>query len=1003
MKHIIIRSLATLIGMVILSACGGGGGGDGGGSMEVPTLASSSGMITENAVAGDSVGSLTITSTGGNPITATTLSGAGSSNFTVGTSGDITVAAGATLDYEVASIYNLTAVATNAVGTSSAAPVVIHIQDYAQPFLIAELKADSEAEVYPGRSSVAIGENGEYIVVGNPSCDETAHNAGCVYVYKRQSDNSVIRIAKLQATPAGSDDHFGYSVAMHGEYIVVGAPNDDTSAANAGSVYLFKRNSDTDIAQITKIQADTVHGSERFGSSTAMDGDLIIIGANDNNSHGAHTGAAYLFKHISDAIDGTQQIAMIQAEAPAEKDYFGYSVAISGDHFVVGAPSSVETGYATLFRYNPTDDSITRIVKMQESSARRRNDFGRSVTMNGDYIVVGAPKMGNGKAYLFKRTSATSVVQLQEFHSHLTRMGDKFGSSVAIDRDYIVIGAPYAGSFGGGRAYFFRKNSDSNVTEEQLLSFADGRPHEYGCSIAVQGNLAVVGNGLVGDDKAAAFLFDMEPIDRPYIYNMPLDPIQYKEDFFNKEVRTIRAKSPSTDTVNLTIGGTDEAWFEFDDKKLYFDPQVNYEVKHDDDHHNDYELAVIATDSNGHSVSRDITVEVQDTYFFDLPEIFADDVGSDHYFGQAVAVSGDYIVVGAYLHDKAYLFKKEDNGTITHLATFSGDDTGSGDLFGISVAIDGDYIAIGASLANNAGQDDSGAVYLFKRYPGTPDIVYQRAKIKSDTPRTGDEFGRSVAINGNYVSIGAPKDDTQATNAGSLYLYYNSGSAVSQKAKVFASDAHASDRFGFSVSMDYPYVVAGAYVNSTGTGGAYVFKYNTTTGLNQIDRLVASDGSNYDHFGYDVSISGSYIAVGASGDDDGVSNSGSAYVFKLDSDAVNDYTQLAKLHASDQHANDAFGTSVAISENHIIVGSPFETTKYSKAGAVYVYKRQSDLLDDVSQVAKIRARYEALDNYFGTSVSIDDGLVAVGTPGGKIRGNNNSGIAYIFMKDADQP
>jgi hypothetical protein len=156
-----------------------------------------------------------------------------------------------------------------------------------------------------------------------------------------------------------------------------------------------------------------------------------------------------------------------------------------------------------------------------------------------------------------------------------------------------------------------------------------------------------------------------------------------------------------------------------------------------------------------------------------------------------------------------------------------------------------------------------------------------------------------------------------------------------QRQKLLAGDGAASDYFGYSVSISGDFAIAGAYAdddNGSASGSAYIFEWDGANWSQQA-KLLASDGAASDYFGYSVSISGDFAIAGAYGDDDKGSNSGSAYIFKRDGET---WSQQQKLLASDGAAGDYFGYSVSISGNKAIAGAYNDV---SAAGSAYIFMR----------------------------------------------------------------
>ena len=192
-----------------------------------------------------------------------------------------------------------------------------------------------------------------------------------------------------------------------------------------------------------------------------------------------------------------------------------------------------------------------------------------------------------------------------------------------------------------------------------------------------------------------------------------------------------------------------------------------------------------------------------------------------------------------------------------------------------------------------------------------------------------------------------------------------------QVAKLTAGDGTADDYFGCCVSISGDTAIVGAYGDDdrgSDSGSAYIFE-DTGSGWTQVAKLTAGDGAASDYFGYSVSISGDTAIVGAYCDDDRGSDSGSAYVFQ---DTGSGWTQVAKLTAGDGAAGDCFGCCVSISGGTAIVGPCDDDDRGGDSGSAYVFENTGS---GWTQVAKLTAGDGAADDYFGCSVSIsgDDG------------------------------
>jgi len=202
----------------------------------------------------------------------------------------------------------------------------------------------------------------------------------------------------------------------------------------------------------------------------------------------------------------------------------------------------------------------------------------------------------------------------------------------------------------------------------------------------------------------------------------------------------------------------------------------------------------------------------------------------------------------------------------------------------------------------------------------------------TETKLTGDanpfaEFGNSVSASGDRLLVGASGDDANVGNSGSAYIFTHDGITWAEEAKLIASDGATNDYFGHSVSLSGDYALIGAIGdddNGSESGSAYVFHFDGSNWVEEA-KLTASDGAAIDHFGESVSLSGNYALVGAPYDDDNGTASGSAYIFHFDG---SNWADEMKLTASDGAASDYFGESVSLSGDYALIGTFFGGSTY---------------------------------------------------------------------------
>ncbi len=281
-------------------------------------------------------------------------------------------------------------------------------------------------------------------------------------------------------------------------------------------------------------------------------------------------------------------------------------------------------------------------------------------------------------------------------------------------------------------------------------------------------------------------------------------------------------------------------------------------------------------------------------------------------------------------------------------------------------------------------------------------------KLTASDAATGDEFGWSVSVDGDYAIVGAHYDDPSGADSGSAYIYYKDEGGVDnwgQQAKLTALDGAAGDEFGYSVSISGEYAIVGAYhddVNYEDSGSAYIFSKDQGGADNwgQVTKLTASDGYQYDYFGCSVSIDGDIAVVGAyySGDPNTEHYTGSAYVFYKDKGGSDNWGEQKELTPSDGVVFDSFGYSVSISGDYIIVGAIDDDDDGDGSGSAYIYYKDQGGGDNWGQQAKLTASDGAEGDAFGGSVSISGDYAIVGAAADDNANGVDAGSAYIFYK-----
>lgn len=362
-------------------------------------------------------------------------------------------------------------------------------------------------------------------------------------------------------------------------------------------------------------------------------------------------------------------------------------------------------------------------------------------------------------------------------------------------------------------------------------------------------------------------------------------------------------------------------------------------------------------------------------------KFLASDGASGDLFGYCTAMYGDYAVVGAYGDDSykgsAYVYKRVLGKWVQYQKLVSSDGAAA-DWFGRSVAINGNFIFVGACK-----DDGKGSVFVFK-YDGTNWV--QKQKISASDGASADLFGQSVGVSGNYAVIGADGDDS---SKGAIYIYqWNSTSSTWVFVQKLPADASrvSGAHLGYSVAIDGDMIVAGAYLESSGMGSVNIFGRSGSTWNGPLKLASGDTAASGDNFGYSVSISGNRVIAGAYNDDNEKgTNAGIAYIYKYSTSSYT-WSLEGRLIASDGGANKAFGKSVYINGTKAIIGSPLDGN-----GSSYVFTFGSSW----TQQQKITAPDADGGDNFGGSVGIYGNYAISGTPNDEILGTD-SGSAYIL-------
>ena len=367
-----------------------------------------------------------------------------------------------------------------------------------------------------------------------------------------------------------------------------------------------------------------------------------------------------------------------------------------------------------------------------------------------------------------------------------------------------------------------------------------------------------------------------------------------------------------------------------------------------------------------------------------LDRILIDGLLADDQFGNSVDIDESNAVIGSFLDDNASLTNSgaayalnidPTTGAWTSYVKLMSPEQSSGDYFGGSVAVDSGVIFVGAYGDDYLSKIDSGSVFTFRKNTDTWD--YESKIMPNDSSAT-DLFGYSVAADGGYLVVGAPRDDDKGKDSGSAYIFKFNGTAWIQEAKLVASDGGIEDAFGTSVDIDNGRIIVGSKENThsgkINVGAAYVFRLVSGTWTQEAKLTNGDLGKQYDYFGTDVSIDDEQIVVAAKGFDLNatVVNVGAVYSFTLN----NGEWILNQRLSSNNNSNDWFGSSISLDGSYLAVGClNCDVDSKTDAGKIEIFYFSNGTWENI--LTYVLSDRETNDR-FGSDIEITNNRVIVG-------------------------
>ncbi len=348
----------------------------------------------------------------------------------------------------------------------------------------------------------------------------------------------------------------------------------------------------------------------------------------------------------------------------------------------------------------------------------------------------------------------------------------------------------------------------------------------------------------------------------------------------------------------------------------------------------------------------------------------------------------------------------QQNTTITEVVKLTASDAAVDGFFGFDVAVSGDTLVIGA-YRDAVFETAAGAVYIFERDQGGANQWGEVLKLTPQDLEGGDWFGHSVSIDGDTLVVGAPLSDDDGVKSGSAYVFARNQGGANQwgeVVKLTASNAVERDEFGFDVAVSGDTVAISAHFSDnlgSKSGSVYLFDRNEggADQWGETKLIVPDSGAEEDRFGNAVALSQDTLVVGSPFHDDIKTNIGTAYVYERHQGGTNQWGELLQLSATEIETGDIFGEDVAIDGDSIVVGARSQDSIIDGgAGTAYIFDRDMGGVNQWGLVQKIYASDGDQGDWYSDQLAIYGDRVVIGSHKNDDVGNA-TGSAYLYERN----
>lgn len=646
---------------------------------------------------------------------------------------------------------------------------------------------------------VAVTANEDTIFVGASAGSENNASSGSFYVFELQG-SSWIETSKISPSEAIQEARFGRALALSGNNLLVGAPNDEVSSVRCGAAYVFGHEAGN-WKQMKKLAPSNCADGDQFGYSLGVDGKLIVVGAPKDRLGIDNPGSAYFFRFENgEWLEYSQVFA---SDSPTW-DGFGFSVAVAENRALIGAYGNEVNGHdsGSVFVFEARDGEWQMTTKLNppDGFANSNSLFGVSVSADSEHFLIGASRenvFGNieGAVYIYPDDQGQAREPVKLFLARST-LSNRFGTRVALHGNRALVSAP--GAFnnpgeGKGIVYVYQYSSGFWERTAELKPAGLASTDRFGSSLALYGDWAVV--GAPGSDRQIDGNGNVLSVGSVYIYKFTGEAWVLFDELIPSDGHYLSAFGSALDIANdrILIGAPLQSTTDVQDGAAYVfnflqgswretqkitasDAQFVDLFGSDVSLHGD--RAVISTPGRGFNDGEDGSGVVHvfdlqaDGVWLEMQIILPAQPNIHESFGSSVSLDQDLLLVSSERLDEV-----EDRVGIGHLFTFNNDQWNEVEILEPSGqgSIDQRFLSVGASLQDGVAMvslshlDSDERIYsLFRQ---TDHSWYELAQLSAFSEDGHSNSPTLPAFDGNLLLLGLPGYDEHFPDSGRVYFY----------------------------------------------------------------------------------------------------------------------------------------------------------------------------------------------------------------------------------------